>query len=186
MWIRGMRQVAFMAALLAGLSVSAGDKKDDHKDKDRDKDKKTLEVKEKYSEFDCPASVACFKVKGKHEVSHVFVDVDFGRCEQNGVPASFAGGHGSYGGAFEIYVDGKRVPHHALKYDGGPCYDIHRKVWFTLPYNKDEALVCVKTPHGVPQKIRVGAKSGYSCESDVKYADYCSNCGHDMCRPQPM
>jgi hypothetical protein len=176
--------VALAAATLLAASASAGDKRDDHKDKD--KHKKVLEVKEKYSEFDCPSSVACFKVKGKEKLSHVFVDVDFGVCQPNGVPLLTSGADARYGAPFEIYVDGKRIPHDYLRYEGGPCHDIYRKVWFELPYYaKDEALVCVKTPYGVPQKIRVGAKSGYACESDTKYADYCSNCGHNMCAPLP-
>ena len=95
---------------------------------------------------DSDTTTACFDIAAEGaNITHILVDA---ACAAS--PSDFA-----------ITVDGMDVI--MLHTDGGPCESIPRDVWFPLPGNQDEAIVCVSVQAAGPEDIQVYAKAGDDC-----------------------
>jgi hypothetical protein len=66
---------------------------------------------------------------------------------------------------FSITIDGEPLSSFQteLHTTGGPCPDLPRDVWFPLPGDQDEALICVSVHAAGPEGIKVYAMAGGEC-----------------------
>ena len=89
---------------------------------------------------DSDTTTACFNIAAEGaNITHILVDA---ACAAS--PSDFA-----------ITVDGvDGMDVIMLHTDGGPGESIPRDVWFPLPSNQDEALVCVSVQAAGPEGIR--------------------------------